>query len=169
MINETHDPALKSWVDSANSPDTEFPIQNLPLGVFRQRADVWTLPHSSGVTVYFIDQPRYYDRPALYTENGVDYVDNGERFIFFAKAAVHLARFLPWHPEVVHVHDWQTGLVPILILHQKLTDGWLRVPRLNFPSVEQIVAPFHARGFEVSVAPMWGRTPLNNYLFVFRR
>jgi len=47
--------------------------------------------------------------------------------------------------------------------------GWLRVPRLNFPSVEQIVAPFHAHGFEVSVAPMWGRTPLNNYLFVFRR
>ena len=47
--------------------------------------------------------------------------------------------------------------------------GWLRVPRLNFPSVEQIVAPFHARGFEVSVAPMWGRTPLNNYLFVFNR
>src|SRR5438105_3283857 len=37
MINETHDPALKSWVDSANSPDTEFPIQNLPLGVFRRR------------------------------------------------------------------------------------------------------------------------------------
>ena len=47
--------------------------------------------------------------------------------------------------------------------------GWLRVPRLNFPSVEQIVAPFHAHGFEVSVAPMWGRTPLNNYLFVFNR
>ena len=109
---------------------TAFPWDmNLPLGVFRQRADVWTLPHSSGVTVYFIDQPRYYDRPALYTENGVDYADNGERFIFFAKAAVHLARFLPWHPEVVHVHDWQAGLIPILVLHQKLTDGWLRVPR----------------------------------------
>ena len=37
MINETHDPALKSWVESADSPDTEFPIQNLPLGVFRRR------------------------------------------------------------------------------------------------------------------------------------
>ncbi|HKS21316.1 MAG TPA: methyltransferase domain-containing protein [Thermoanaerobaculia bacterium] len=46
---------------------------------------------------------------------------------------------------------------------------WLRVPRLNFPTVEQIVAPFHARGFEVSVAPMWGKSPLNNYLFVFNR
>src|SRR5438874_12837791 len=37
MINETHDPALRSCVESANSPDTEFPIQNLPLGVFRRR------------------------------------------------------------------------------------------------------------------------------------
>ena len=46
---------------------------------------------------------------------------------------------------------------------------WLHVPRLNFPTVEQIVAPFHARGFEVSVAPMWGKSPLNNYLFVFNR
>ena len=47
--------------------------------------------------------------------------------------------------------------------------GWLRVPRLDFPTVEEIVAPFHAAGFEVSVAPLWGRTPLNNYLFVFSR
>ena len=47
--------------------------------------------------------------------------------------------------------------------------GWLRVPRLDFPTVEEIVAPFHAAGFEVSVAPLWGRTPLNNYLFVFNR
>lgn len=46
---------------------------------------------------------------------------------------------------------------------------WLRVPRLNFPTMEQIVAPFHARGFEAAVAPMWGTTPLNNYLFVFNR
>lgn len=33
-LNETHDPATRSWVQSANSPDTDFPIQNLPLGVF---------------------------------------------------------------------------------------------------------------------------------------
>ncbi len=34
--DETHDPSLKSWVDSANAPDCEFPIQNLPLGIFRR-------------------------------------------------------------------------------------------------------------------------------------
>src|SRR4051812_684057 len=32
--NETHDPAARSWVESANVPGTDFPIQNLPLGVF---------------------------------------------------------------------------------------------------------------------------------------
>lgn len=34
--DDTHDPALRSWVESANSPDTDFPIQNLPFGVFRR-------------------------------------------------------------------------------------------------------------------------------------
>ena len=38
-INETHDPALRSWVESANSGSTDFPIQNLPSGVFRRRKD----------------------------------------------------------------------------------------------------------------------------------
>jgi fumarylacetoacetase len=37
-INETHDPSLKSWVSSANSPDSDFPIQNLPFGVFARGA-----------------------------------------------------------------------------------------------------------------------------------
>ena len=36
-LNETHDPALRSWVESANDPATDFPIQNLPFGVYRRR------------------------------------------------------------------------------------------------------------------------------------
>jgi fumarylacetoacetase len=35
MIDKTHDPKLRSWVDSANRPECDFPIQNLPVGVFR--------------------------------------------------------------------------------------------------------------------------------------
>ena len=35
MTNATHDPALRSWVDSANLPGAEFPIQNLPFGAVR--------------------------------------------------------------------------------------------------------------------------------------
>ena len=33
-LNDTHDPDRRSWVESANRPDTDFPIQNLPLGIF---------------------------------------------------------------------------------------------------------------------------------------
>ena len=37
MTDHTHDPALRSWVESANQPDCGFPIQNLPFGTFRRR------------------------------------------------------------------------------------------------------------------------------------
>ncbi|HEY3133968.1 MAG TPA: fumarylacetoacetase [Gemmatimonadaceae bacterium] len=38
-MNETHDPSLTSWIESANAPDTDFPIQNLPFGVFSRKGD----------------------------------------------------------------------------------------------------------------------------------
>jgi fumarylacetoacetase len=37
VLDETHDPTVQSWVESANVADADFPIQNLPFGVFRQR------------------------------------------------------------------------------------------------------------------------------------
>lgn len=39
MIDETHDPSLRSWVKSANVPGAGFPIQNLPFGVFRREGE----------------------------------------------------------------------------------------------------------------------------------
>ncbi len=36
VINETHDPRIRSWVQSANEPQSDFPLQNLPLGIFRR-------------------------------------------------------------------------------------------------------------------------------------
>jgi starch synthase len=35
---------------------------------------------------------------------------------------------LSWRPEIVHAHDWQAGLVPLFLVHQKLTDGWVAAP-----------------------------------------
>jgi fumarylacetoacetase len=41
-INETHDPNLKSWIESANAPDTDFPIQNLPFCLIEfHKSDEW--------------------------------------------------------------------------------------------------------------------------------
>jgi starch synthase len=97
---------------------------DLPLGQRRVQAELWSLEVESGLTVYFIDRPELYHRAALYQENGASYVDNAERFIFFSKCVVHLARYLPWRPDIIHVHDWQTALVSALILHQQRVEGW---------------------------------------------
>ncbi len=41
LLNETHDPALRSWLASANVAHTDFPIQNLPFAVFRRKGEAW--------------------------------------------------------------------------------------------------------------------------------
>jgi hypothetical protein len=46
---------------------------------------------------------------------------------------------------------------------------WNKVSTINFPTRETIAKPFRARGFTEEIVPMWGGTPFNNYLFVFRR
>lgn len=57
-LNETHDPKLRSWVESANAPDTDFPIQNLPFGIFRRKGS--TESFRAGVAI----GDRIFDLPA---------------------------------------------------------------------------------------------------------
>lgn len=101
---------------------------DLPLGAKRVDAKLFALETAPGLTVYFIDKPEYFDRAGIYNENGHDYGDNAERFIFFSKCVVHLARHLPQKPEVVHLHDWPVGLVPLLAQEEK-RNGWKTPPR----------------------------------------
>lgn len=101
----------------------------VPLGPDRIQAEVWTLSPSEGLTIYFIDRPDYFDRQGLYNEANRDYPDNASRFLFFSKCVAHLARYLTWKPEIVHVHDWQVGIVPLLMLHQRWRDGWVDAPK----------------------------------------
>jgi len=101
---------------------------DLPLGPRRVQAQVYRRHWQKGLTVYFIRQPEFFDRPELYQEHGEGYPDNAARFIFFSKCVVHLARYLPLAPQMVHVHDWQVGLVPLMIRHQKSHAGWGTAP-----------------------------------------
>ena len=52
--NATHDPELKSWVESANASGADFPIQNLPHGVFRRRGPP-VFPHLAPVAASGLD------------------------------------------------------------------------------------------------------------------
>ncbi|HEY3837817.1 MAG TPA: 1,4-alpha-glucan branching protein domain-containing protein [Bryobacteraceae bacterium] len=63
-----------------------------------------------GIPVHFIRQDRYFDRDHLYGPPGGEYPDNAERFAFFCRAALkRLAALGPF--DIIHSHDWQTGLV----------------------------------------------------------
>ena len=67
-----------------------------------------------GVYYYFVDDPEYFYREQLYGVAGKDYPDNAERFAEFCGAAIEFCKHV-WMPEVIHCHDWQGGLVPVLL------------------------------------------------------
>jgi starch synthase len=108
----------------------------VPLGEREAGAALWATQLDDGITVYFIEHEVYFNRPFLYGykrgEETVDYPDNPERFIFFSKCVVELARRDKWKPDVVHAHDWQTGMVPLLIRHQQWSEGWTSAPKTLF-------------------------------------
>ncbi len=64
------------------------------------------------VSVYFIENAKYFDRPGMYRTQYGDYKDNDERFIFFSRAVLEGAKFIGFKPDIIHCHDWQTALVP---------------------------------------------------------
>ena len=101
---------------------------DLPMDTSRVQGRVWTRVTDEHLTDYFIEQPHFFERSDYYQERGIDYPDNAERFIFFCKAVVNLARYLPWRPDVVHLHDWQTALAPVFMLEQQLHEGWTTPP-----------------------------------------
>ncbi|BAU48671.1 glycogen synthase [Sulfurifustis variabilis] len=78
-----------------------------------------TLP-GTRVPVWLVDYPPAFDRPGdpYLDPQGQPWYDNAPRFALLARVAVAVARgeaTLPWKPDVVHCHDWQTGLVPALL------------------------------------------------------
>lgn len=72
------------------------------LGVFETTYD--------DVTFYFIDSDRYFNRDALY-----GYGDDGERFAFFDFAILEALKVVNFFPNILHLNDWQTGLVPYIL------------------------------------------------------
>lgn len=72
---------------------------------------------NSNVDIYFIHYPPFFHRPKIYTEDW----DEDERFILFSKSVIHVMQKLGWSPDIVHVNDWQTALIPVML---KENYGW---------------------------------------------
>ena len=69
----------------------------------------------SDVPIYFIHNSDYFDREQLYVNDGEDYTDNCARFVFFSRGVLEAIRLLNLEPDLIHVNDWQTGIIPALL------------------------------------------------------
>ena len=78
-----------------------------------------------GVRHLFVDDPEFFERPGLYGDKNGDYPDNAERFAEFSRAAIECMKRV-WLPDVVHCHDWQAALVPVLLRTQYARDPVVR-------------------------------------------
>lgn len=104
-------------------------VFDLPMGAGNVQGGLVMREVNPRLRIYFVEQSGYYDRDGLYMGTGWDFAENAARFIFFSKCVAHFARYSPWRPDLVHAHDWQVGLVPLLLKHQRERAGWGDAPR----------------------------------------
>lgn len=90
------------------------PSLTIPLGPVLRFPAIADGTVVNGVRYFFVDDPEYFDREQLYGVQGVDYPDNAERFAEFSRAALEVAKHV-WPADVLHCHDWQAALVPVLL------------------------------------------------------
>lgn len=134
------------------------------LGGHQAYARVWNcmLPGSS-VKTYLLEHNHYFGGPDVYKGPSGDERDNGYRFSFFSRAAIDLCYHKDWIPDVVHCHDWPTGLTPVhmntterdrpmghaaslMTLHNMQHQGWFSREILNFSGLPDYV--FRPDGLE---------------------
>ncbi|MDD2829488.1 MAG: glycogen/starch synthase [Sulfuricurvum sp.] len=70
---------------------------------------------ATDIPIYFIDYEHYFGRSGLYDENGEGFSDNDNRFLFFSRAVMQLAKKLHFHPDVIHANDWHTAAIPMML------------------------------------------------------
>ncbi|SNT13320.1 starch synthase [Anaerovirgula multivorans] len=63
-----------------------------------------------GVIFYFIDNEYYFKRKGLY-----GFYDDGERYAFFCRGALEILPHVDFQPDILHCHDWQSGMVSTLL------------------------------------------------------
>ena len=85
----------------------DFEIQ---LGWRRQYCGIEKI-EKDGVTWYFMDNKYYFGRPYIYGMGGDEY----ERFGFFCRGVLNMLPLIGFQPDVIHSHDWQSGMIPALL------------------------------------------------------
>ena len=92
------------------------------------------------------------------------YFTSEEQSRILAAAAAHATTVII--RDAVRDGSWRYRMTYAQEMFSRLV-RWLRAERLHFATRDEVLRPF--AGFEAEVVPLYGRTPFNNYLFVFKR
>jgi starch synthase len=87
---------------------------SVPIGDKIARGEILTSSQDD-FTAIFIQNDEYFMRDELYGNKSGDYPDNASRFIFFSRAAMQSLKELEFVPDVIHVNDWQSALIPLYL------------------------------------------------------
>ncbi len=119
-------PYYREFRENAELEVTETGVTvDVRLGAKVHVAEFLSSRTTGGVQIFFLRCDEFFDRAGIYGEHGVAYEDNAARFIFFSKAALELTRRLTPSPQILHVHDWATALIPV----------WAREAKMPFRTV----------------------------------
>ncbi|HEY6000385.1 MAG TPA: glycogen synthase GlgA [bacterium] len=91
---------------------------DLPFPGHDVRVELLRHEPAPGVTALLVRQDDAFDRPHLYGTPDADYWDNAGRFALFCRAVLAGLAALRERPDVLHVHDWQTSLLPLYLRHR---------------------------------------------------
>ncbi|MEZ4399876.1 MAG: glycogen synthase GlgA [Kofleriaceae bacterium] len=128
------------------------PVAEMMVALGSHRYSTTVFATGAGPTVYFVHCPALYARGRLYTSDP----DEHRRFLALSYVALALCQRLRFAPDVVHVHDWQTALIPLLLKARFADDPWLGRAR----SLLTIHNLNYQGGFPASIGPDTNLTDL---------
>lgn len=102
-----------------------IPSITIPFEYYNRFVSVIDGGKRDGVQFYFIDCPELFDREAPYGTQTGDYADNWERFGLFCRAVLEASKQIGV-PDIFHVHDWQTSMLPVYLRTTYYFDPALR-------------------------------------------
>lgn len=111
-------PLYRMVRDRGFAPPVSGAAVEVPLGDRRVGGSIHVMddPDRDGrFKTIFIENAEFFDREGLYGTKGADFTDNASRFVFFSKAAVEALKAVDFIPDIIHVNDWQSGLVPLYL------------------------------------------------------
>jgi starch synthase len=111
---------------AVKSPEKTYAVRSLtiPFLYYNRFVGILDGGERDGVRYYFVECPELFDREFIYGPPSGDYLDNWERFGLFARAVLEASKLLG-APDVFHVHDWQTGMLPVYLRTTYATDPML--------------------------------------------